>query len=67
MPHAMTQRGNQDNIVTYTHWCDTKADMADIPEDTITLGTICVVLEDESSNGGLEFYIAKSNKTWVKA
>ena len=67
MAHITTQRGTQDNVVTYTHFCDTKADMASIDKKEITLGSVCVVLEDESSSNGLEFYLAKSDKTWVKA
>ena len=66
MAHITTQRGSQDNVVTYTHFCDTKADMDLIDKKEITLGSVCVVLEDESSNDNLEFYLAKSDKTWVK-
>lgn len=65
--NIMTKRGQQDNVVTYEHFCDTKADMANIDKQYITLGSVCVVLADESSAGGLEFYLAKSDKTWVKA
>lgn len=64
MANKMIQRGNQDNSVTYTHVCDTKADMANIPSEQINLGSTCIVLEGE--NGDLEFHMAKSNKQWVQ-
>lgn len=66
MAHKMTKRGNVDNIITYEHFCDTKADMADIDPNEINLGSVCVVLEDESENDTLQFYLAKSDKTWMK-
>lgn len=66
MAHKMTKRGNVDNIVTYEHFCDTKEDMADINPNEINLGSVCVVLEDESENNTLQFYLAKSDKTWTK-
>ena len=66
MAHKMTKRGNIDNIVTYEHFCDTKADMADINPNEINLGSVCVVLEDESENDTLQFYLAKTDKTWIK-
>lgn len=66
MAHAMTKRGSTDNIITYEHFCDTKADMADIKDNEITLGSVCVVLSDESENNTLQFYLAKSDKSWIK-
>lgn len=66
MAHKMTKRGNIDNIVTYEHFCDTKADMADINPDEINLGSVCVVLVDESEGDTLQFYLAKSDKIWIK-
>lgn len=66
MAHKMTKRGNIDNIVTYEHFCDTKADMADIDANEINLGSVCVVLADESQNDTLQFYLAKSDKTWIR-
>ena len=65
MAHTTTMRGNLDNEVTYTHFCDTKADMDDINTNEITLGSVCVVLEDESKNDTLQFLLAKSDKTWI--
>lgn len=67
MAHKMTKRGNLDNVITYEHFCDTKADMADIDPNEINLGSVCVVLADESAGGALNFYLAKSDKTWVQA
>ena len=65
MAHITTQRGTQDNVVTFTHFCDTKSDMASIDRKEITLGSACVVLKDESQNDTLQFYLATSGKEWV--
>ena len=62
MSHIMTKRGSQDNIVTYEHYCDTLEDRANIDPKYITLGSVCIVVEGE--NGGLEAYVANSNKEW---
>ena len=62
MATIMTKRGQQDNVVTYEHVCDTAADMADIDPQYITLGSICLVLTGET--GGLEVYIANSSHEW---
>lgn len=64
MPNTMLQHGNEVNSATFTHVCDTVADMANIPSNQINLGTICIVLEGTSGN--VEFYMAKSNKQWKK-
>ena len=66
MAHKMTKRGNIDNIITFEHFCDTKADMATIDPNEINLGSVCVVLADESEGNTLQFYLAKSDKTWIK-
>ncbi len=60
--NIMTKRGNQDNVVTYEHMCDTTADLANIDPHYITLGSIAIVLQGE--NDGMEIYIADSNKQW---
>lgn len=62
--NTMAKRGSQDNIVTYEHYCDTTADMANIDPKYVTLGSICVVIKGE--NDLLELYIADSNHTWNK-
>ena len=62
MAHIMTKRGSIDNIITYEHYCDTVADRDNIDPKYITLGSVCVVVEGES--GGLEAYVANSNKEW---
>lgn len=62
--NILTKRGTLDNIVTYEHICDTKADLANIQKTLITLGSVAIVIEDESKGGGLEAYIANSNKEW---
>lgn len=66
MAAIMTKRGTEDNVITYEHFCDTKADMDTIDPTYITLGSVCVVLEDETENDTLQFYLAKTDKSWVK-
>ena len=62
--NTMTKRGSLDNVVTYEHFCDTEADMANISQEFITLGSVCVVLSGE--NEELDLYIAGSDKQWHK-
>lgn len=62
MAHIMTKRGGLDNIVAYEHMCDTRADLANISGDYVTLGSVAIVLHGES---GLEAYMADSNGQWV--
>ena len=61
--NIMTKRGSEDNIVTYEHYCDTKTDLANIPQDQISLGSVAIVLQDD--NGGMGIYLANSNKEWI--
>ena len=58
----MTKRGQTDNVITYEHICDTKADMATIDPKYITLGSVAIVLK---GTAGLEVYMATSTKEWV--
>ena len=60
--NIMTKRGQIDNVITYEHICDTRADMNNIPTTQITLGSICIVLS--GNNGALEVYMADSDKEW---
>jgi hypothetical protein len=62
--HVITKVGDQINVTTYEHFCDTAADVKNIDPKEITLGSVCVVLQGES--GSIEFYIANSNKEWIK-
>ena len=66
MPKVMTQRGSQDNVVTYTHFCDTHADMDEIEKKYVTLGSSCVVIKDEKNNNTLTFYLGTSEGTWER-
>ena len=59
----MTKRGQQDNILTYEHICDTTADLQTIDPEYITLGSVAIVLQGAT---GLEVYMATSTKEWVK-
>lgn len=58
----MSKRGQQDNVVTYEHICDTTADLDTIDPAYITLGSVAIVLQ---GNAGLEVYMANSNKEWI--
>ncbi len=60
--NIMTKRGSQDNMITYEHYCDTSADMANIDPQYITLGSVCIVVQGDS--GDLDVYIAGSDKQW---
>lgn len=62
MANIMTKRGNLDNVVVYEHYCDATNDLTNIDPDYITLGSVAIVLQGDS--GGLEVYIADSNKQW---
>lgn len=62
--NIMTKRGNHDNVVTYEHICDAHADLANIPQDQIVLGSTAIVLNDEGEGFGV--YMADSNKQWVR-
>lgn len=58
----MSKRGQQDNIATYEHICDTTADLATIDPKYVTLGSIALVLK---GTAGLEVYMATSTGEWV--
>ena len=60
--HIISKQGNQDNVITYEHICDTRADMSNIERKYITLGSVCIVLQGE--NDAMEVYMADSNKEW---
>lgn len=60
--NIMTKRGNLDNVVTFEHICDVIADMNNIPQNQISLGSICIVLKGQ--NNTLEVYMADSQKQW---
>ena len=60
--NIMTKRGSLDNEITYEHYCDTIEDLANIPKENTTLGSVAVVLDD---GGEFNVYIANSNKEWI--
>lgn len=60
--NIMTKQGSLDNIITYEHICDTVADLENIDSQYITLGSTAIVLQGD---GGIEIYMATSNKEWV--
>ena len=59
MAYKMSKRGSMDNETTNEFFCDTVADLANIPGKDINLGSVAVVLE------GMRIYIANSNKEWL--
>ena len=61
--NIMTKRGNLDNIVTYEHICDTQEDLANIPLQYTTLGSVALVIKGDDD--ALEAYMATSNGEWV--
>ena len=61
MATIMSKRGQLDNVVTYEHICDTKADLNAIDSHYATLGSIAIVLNQGSN---LEVYMADSNGEW---
>lgn len=63
MANIMTKRGQQDNVITYEHICDTAEDLENIDPKYITLGSIAIVLK---GSAGLEVYMAASDKEWVE-
>ena len=63
MANIMTKRGALDNIVTYEHYCDTNADLENIPQTESTLGSVAIVLQD-TTTGGVGVYIANSQGQW---
>lgn len=63
MANIMTKRGQQDNVITYEHICDTTEDLENIDPKYITLGSIAIVLK---GSAGLEVYMATSDKEWVE-
>lgn len=60
--NIMTKRGNQDNMVTYEHICDTVDDLENINPEYVTLGSVAIVLKGEA---GMETYMATSDKEWI--
>lgn len=59
---VMTKRGQQDNVITYEHICDTIDDLLEINPEFITLGSVAIVLQGVV---GLEVYMATSTKEWI--
>lgn len=59
--NIISKVGQRDNVVTYEHICDTRADMSKIEPRYITLGSTCIVLAGES---GMEVYMADSTHEW---
>ena len=60
MACIMTKRGSQDNIVTNEFVCDSYEDLQTIEPRYVTLGSVAIILD-----GGLEVYMANSNKEWI--
>ena len=65
MATKMVKCGEQDNELTYEHYCDQLEDRAKIDPSYINLGTKCIVLKDEDYSNTLQVYIANSLKEWI--
>ena len=63
--NVMTKRGALDNQVTYEHFCDNASDLLNIDLRYITLGSVAVVLKDETFGNSLNIYLANSSKEWI--
>lgn len=59
MAYKMTKVGSLDNETSNEFFCDTEADLNNIPMNLINLGSVAVVID------GMEIYIANSKKEWV--
>lgn len=59
MAFKMTKHGSLDNEITNEFFCDTTADLANIPKSEVNLGSIAIIVE------GMQVFIANSNKQWV--
>lgn len=59
MAYKMTKVGSLDNETSNEFFCDTEADLNNIPMNLINLGSVAVVID------GMEIYIANSNKEWI--
>lgn len=59
MSYKMTKRGSMDNETVNEFFCDSTADLANIPASEINLGSVAVVVDP------FEMFIANSNKTWI--
>lgn len=62
MAHVMTKQGSLDNVITYEFICDALADMNAIENKYRTIGSVAIVLQ---GSGGLEVYMANSQKEWI--
>ena len=62
MSNVLAKIGDFDNVSLYEHYCDTTADLANIPKEEIVLGSTAIVVNGDS---GFEAYIANSEKEWI--
>ena len=62
MASIMSKRGQQDNVITYEHICDTTADLSTITQRYAPLGSVAIVLKGAA---GLEVYMATSDHKWL--
>lgn len=62
MAATMTKRGNLDNVVTYEFVCDTLADLQQIDQKYLTMGSTALII---SGDAGFEVYMVNSQKQWI--
>lgn len=58
MAFKLTKKGSLDNETTNEFFCDTQADLENIPKSQVNLGSIAVVIDP------FEVFIANSEKKW---
>lgn len=61
MSNVLAKVGSLDNVSLYEHYCDTTADLANIPKNESTLGSTAIVVDGEN---GFEAYMADSEGEW---
>lgn len=59
MAYKLAQRGQLDNEITNTFFCDAPEDLQNIKKADINLGSVAVVVDP------FEMFIANSNKQWI--
>ena len=64
MANIMIKRGTHDNILTYTHVCDTLTDLQKIDPRFATMGSYAIVLKGIDNK--YTEYMADSNGQWVR-
>lgn len=57
-----TESGSLNGAITYKHYCDTFADLENIPQNQITIGSLAVVV----NGGDFRVFITPDTHQWVE-